>query len=220
MLDLPGRSPIDKLRVVGGCVRLPMAIDDERLRREVDAIPPGVWGSRGGRVGVHRVAEAVFLRGHAPAEGDLPVEDRPPLDALPAVREIIERLVPAAPLRCLLARLPPGAVIAPHIDLAPYFAKTLRLHVPVVSHARAWMTANGRTYVMRPGEAWILNNSARHGVWNDSESVFRTHLICDFLPSAALLDLVARGERDLGEVRPDVDLHLERAAAPGVQRAG
>ena len=65
-----------------------------------------------------------------------------------------------------------------------------------------------------------LNNSAPHAVWNSHSRLARTHLICDFLPSAALLELLASGERDLGERRADVDEHLmnhrqPRAAAGG-----
>jgi hypothetical protein len=200
MLDIPGAPVIDKARLLGGCVRLPLQVDAQRLEAEVASLPAGHWGGQGGRVGVHRAAEAIFLRGHAPAQGDLPVDDRPALELLPYVRELITQRIPSQPLRCLLARLPAGGQIAEHIDRGLYFAKSLRVHVPVTSHAQAWMYASGRTYLMRPGEVWVLNNSGMHGVWNAHESLSRTHLICDFLPTPALLELVARGERELGVV--------------------
>jgi hypothetical protein len=131
MLDLPGQPVIDKTALVGGCLRLSLRVDAQRLAAEVAALPGSLWGTRGGRVGVHRDAEALFLRGHAPAQGALPIEDREPLALLPYAREIIEQLIPAPAQRCLIARLPGGASVAPHIDRAPYFAKTLRLHFPV-----------------------------------------------------------------------------------------
>lgn len=212
MLDIPGQSVIDKATLVGGCVRLPLSVDAERLRRDVDGLPESYWGSRGGRVGVHLPAEAVFLRGHAPAEGDKPVDDRPALQHLPYVRELLGTLIPAPPMRCLLARLPPGAVVAGHIDRAPYFSKTLRIHIPVTTHATAWMLAGGRVYSMLPSEVWVLNNSALHGVWNDHEALSRTHLICDFLPTAALLALVAQGERGLGLEEPLIEARLQPAS--------
>lgn len=106
MLDIPAAPYLDKGRLIGGCVRLPLVIDNQRLGAEIAALPTSVWGTRDGRVGVHSVAEAIFLRGYAPAEGDKPVEDRPMLDALPYVRAIIEHLIPATRLRCLLAKLP------------------------------------------------------------------------------------------------------------------
>lgn len=198
MLDLPGHPVLDKQLLIGGCARLPLAADAARLAAEVAALPASLWGSQGGRIGVHRAAEAIFLRGYAPAEGDRPIEDREPLARLPCVRGIITTLIPAAAQRCLLARLPAGANIAPHIDQAGYFAKTVRIHVPVETHGQVWMLAGTRRYRMAAGEVWALNNSAPHGVRNAHASLPRTHLICDFLPSPALLALLARADRGAG----------------------
>lgn len=209
MLALPDHPLIDKHALIGACARLPLRVDAVRLQAEVAAIPAERWQSRGGRVGVHNVAQAIFLRGHAPAEGNLPIEDRDALAFVPHVREIIAQLA-AAPLRCLLARLPGGAIIAPHRDQADYFSKTIRIHVPVQTHAAVWMLSEQRCYRMAEGEVWALNNSAIHGVWNADPTRTRTHLICDFLPSPVLLDLLARAERDLGTTEPAV---IERLLA-------
>jgi hypothetical protein len=206
MLDLPNHAPIDKQQLVGGCVRLPLAVDGQRLANEYRALPESVWGTRGGRVGVHNAAEAVFLRGYAPAEGDKPIEDRPALDLLPYARYLIEQLVPAPPLRCLLAKLPAGASIAAHVDRAPYFGKTLRIHFPVETHEHAWMMCAHRYYRMQSGEAWVINNSTLHAVWNADTRRPRTHLICDFLPSAMLLSLIANGDKDLSILLPPSNL--------------
>jgi hypothetical protein len=204
MLDLPNCDVLDKQRLIGGCARLPLTVNAARLREEVEALPAETWGTTGGRVGVHRQAEAVFLRGYAPAEGPKPIEDRPALNALPYAREIIERMIPAPVMRCLLARLPAGGTVAPHIDQAPYFSKTIRIHVPVTSHDQAWMVAGGYVYLMKPGEVWALNNSSPHAVWNDHPSQSRTHMICDFTMTPALETLLVQSERDLGRVDPEV----------------
>ncbi|MBA3526665.1 MAG: aspartyl/asparaginyl beta-hydroxylase domain-containing protein [Sphingomonas sp.] len=198
MFDIPGQPILDKTSLVGGCVRLPLELDVERLRGEVAGLPADLWGTRGGRVGVHSAAEALFLRGFAPAEGDLPVEDRPALDRLPYIRSILGTIVPAPPLRALLAKLPAGAEINPHVDMAPYFSKSLRIHIPIETNEAVWMFSSGLGYRMRPGEIWALNNSAEHAVWNRHPSLPRTHLIADFLPTPELADLLAEGERDLG----------------------
>lgn len=211
MLDLPDQPTLDKQSIIGGCVRLALNIDARRLAREVAALPAPLWGTTGGRVGVHRKAEAVFLRGYAPAEGDKPIHDREPLAALPYARLIIEELIPATPMRCLLARLPADAVIAPHIDTAPYFSKTLRLHFPVESHDRAWMISGELAYLMAPGEVWALNNSAPHAVWNAHPTQSRTHMICDFLATPALVELIRSGERHLGRRMPDVSERVANA---------
>jgi Aspartyl/Asparaginyl beta-hydroxylase len=219
MLDLPGLVALDKQTLVGGCVRLPLRVDAARLKAEVAALPSELWGSRGGRVGVHNAAQAIFLRGYAPAEGDKPIEDRTPLGLLPYVQQIINVVVPAVPLRCLIARLPAGTVVRSHVDRAPYFAKSLRLHVPVDTHDAAWMTCASRCYRMAEGEVWVLNNNATHAVWNAHAIASRTHIICDFVPSPDLLALLAAGERELGEIRPDVDRHIA-ATSPALASAG
>ena len=205
MLDLPGQPLLDKHSLVGACVRLPLQVDAHRLHAEVAALPPSVWGTTGGRVGVHSAAEALFLRGHAPAQGDQPIEDRPALASLPYARQVIHELIGAPPMRCLLARLPADTVIPPHIDRAPYFSKTLRIHVPVETHEQSWMLCAGECYVMRAGEVWALNNTAVHAVWNAHSTLSRTHMICDFLASPALLGLLERGERKLGRHMPEVE---------------
>lgn len=213
MLDLPGAAILDKKALVGGCVRLPVQVDAARFHAEVASIPASAWGSVGGRIGVHNAADSIFLRGHAPAEGNPAIEDRPMLDAVPYARYIIEKLVPAPALRCLLAKLPPGAAIPPHIDRELYFWKSLRVHVPVETHEHAWMYCDGLSYLMRPGEVWVLNNTTVHAVWNESEALSRTHLICDFLPSPALLGLLAAADRGLGQDVPHVVEHLTAQSA-------
>lgn len=211
MFDLPD-SPLDKAALIGACARLPIAVDAMRLRAEVDALPESLWETRAGRLGPHDAARAVFLRGYAPAEGrGKPVEDRESLAQLPYAREIITRLLPAPPQRCLLARLPAGAMVPPHSDIGPYFLKTIRIHVPVITHENVWMYCDGRVFRMQAGEVWALNNIAEHAVWNADATRPRTHMICDYLPSPALLDLLARAERNLGTVNPEVERHLQAA---------
>ena len=85
------------------------------------------------------------------------------------------------------------------MDVPPYFGKTVRVHVPVVTNPESWMYCAGWLYHMQVGEAWALNNSAQHAVWNGHATDARLHLIVDFLPTPALLDLLARGERELGQ---------------------
>lgn len=192
---------LDKDALIGSCVRLAVAVDLQRLRDDVAALPSGLWGSRAGRVGVHTPTEAIFLRGYAPAEGDMPIEDREPLAHTPYVRELIESVIPAPPMRCLLAKLNPGAVIAPHIDRNEYFARTVRLHFPIVTDPSVTMYCCGLAFHMRAGEAWALNNSNVHAVVSGWDQP-RLHLICDFLPTQELVDLVLKGERTLGNSAP------------------
>jgi hypothetical protein len=214
MATLHDQPVLDKAALIGACARLPLRLDAARLRSEVEAIPAAMWLTRGGRVGVHDAAQAIFLRGHAPYErSSEPIGDREMLAQLPYIRSIISDLIPAAPMRCLLARLPGGGIIKAHSDQTEYFDKTIRIHMPVITHDDAWMFCHGRSYRMAPGEVWALYNNAPHGVWNADPQAARTHLICDFLGAPALFDLLARAERDLGSVEPRVREALMAAVA-------
>ena len=82
------------------------------------------------------------------------------------------------------------------------------------------MMCAGLSYSMREGEIWMLNNCASHAVWNAHASASRTHLICDFLPTPALLDLLARGERHLGQRISEVERYFAPRSAGGVASGG
>jgi hypothetical protein len=103
--------------------------------------------------------------------------------------------------------------VPPHSDIGPYFLKTIRIHVPVITHEKVWMYCDGRVFRMQAGEVWALNNIAEHAVWNADATRPRTHMICDYLPSPALLDLLARAERNLGTVNAEVERHLQAATS-------
>lgn len=181
---------VDKASLIGTSILLPLAVDAESLVAEFHRIPSTNWGSRGGRVGVHMQTEAIFLRGFAPAEGELPIEDRSLLETLPAFRSTIYQLLDAQPLRCLLAKLQPMGSIPLHIDKGGYFEKTIRIHIPIVTNQQSVMMVDGEEVHMRVGEVWAINNCAMHGVENRNTSEARTHLICDYLPSEKLVQLL------------------------------
>lgn len=208
MSTLEHLPELDKAALIGGCSRLPLRYDASRLLAEVLAMPKSLWGSNAGRVGTQFSAQAIFLRGHAPYEGKFPIEDRDALAHAPYARELIHSLVPAEPMRCLLALLPAGGTVMPHTDNGPYFLRTIRLHFPVITTDNVWMVCAGNSYHMRVGEIWALNNHVEHAVWNAEPQLARVHLICDFLSSPALLALLEQSERDLGRHNARVIQHL------------
>lgn len=208
---------LDKDRLIGACTRIRVQVNLPVMQREVAALPAEYWGTRGGRVGVHSAAEAIFLRGYAPADGETSIEDRESLVRLPCIRALIHELIPAPPMRCLLARLAPGATIAPHIDRADYFSHTVRIHVPVFTDPDVLMVCRGRAFHMREGEVWALNNSNLHAVLHDGTQA-RTHLICDFLPTPELEALTLTGDRALDVDVPDLAMRLDRLALQSAAR--
>ena len=198
MIAMSEYSKLKKHDLIGTCVKLPISFDVKKLIDDFSSIAPDLWGSRGGRVGVHVQAEAVFLRGYAPAQGNLPIEDRPVLEQLPYAKHLIHQLFCAQPMRCLFAKLKANGQVPLHIDNGEYFEKTIRIHFPVVTNPKAKMLVGGKEFSMQVGEIWAINNCTVHGVVNAHESEARTHLICDYLPSDKLLKLLSGGEHDLG----------------------
>jgi len=204
MDEIEGAPPFDKRGLFEGCVRLPAIADSDELRREVEGLPTSAWDSPAERLGVHRAAGALFLRGYAPAEGEKPIVDRDALGGLPSCRALINRLA-AKPMRALLARLPGGALIPSHCDVGEYFESTIRLHIPIITHSRVWMVCDGLSYQMAAGEIWALNNSRKHAVWNAHPTKARTHLILDVLPDPNIMALLQGGEPSLGRRLQHVD---------------
>ncbi|MEM1153181.1 MAG: aspartyl/asparaginyl beta-hydroxylase domain-containing protein, partial [Pseudomonadota bacterium] len=141
---------------------------------------------------------------YAPTEGEQkPIEDRAILTSMPYAKELI-RSIGAKPLRCVLARLKAGDSIRSHIDRGPILVRSIRIHVPVITNDEVEMHCNGSAYRMKAGEMWVINNGAEHAAHNLHASEDRIHLICDYLPEADLLELVAHGNRRLGSPLPDV----------------
>lgn len=198
MWSLPGHPPLDKAALIGECARLCLHVDAAALLAELNALPEGTWRGAAGRNGIHQQADALFLRGHAPAEGPLPIIDREVLSLMPRMQALLSNGLPGQAQRCLIASMPAGARVPLHIDQAPYFEQTIRLHIPLESHERAYMVAGESSYVMRVGEVWALNNCALHGVWNADAQRARIHLISDRTPDEALLAVLRGAERGLG----------------------
>jgi|EP01049_Picozoa_sp_SAG25_P004573 hypothetical protein len=108
-------------------------------------------------------------------------EWRPLLEAIFTKCKLSEAQV----VRCLLARLPPGAEIPPHHDNGKWVAHTHRVHVAVLTspdvHFHAGPTFNEmQRYAFNPGVAVELNNAAKHAVANRGQQM-RVHLILDWV---------------------------------------
>jgi hypothetical protein len=209
-MDLSALPVLDKSSLIGaGCTRLSLRVDAAQVQAEVARLPADLWGTQGGRGGVHDRAETVWLKGNAPATRIPGFDEKPVFARLPQLRELVLQRMQAEPLRCLLARLPAGCHVPAHADAGVYFQRSLRFHVAVTSSPQVVMYADGCCYHMQPGEVWALDNSSVHGVLNDDLAAARTHLIVDYLPSPALLELLQTAERDLGVRDATVDRRFE-----------
>jgi len=184
-----------------GAIKLPFKVDAERLAAEVEQITQQEWGINGRTAPAFANTEAIFLKGYAAAEDNSSTEDRAILSQLPYIKELIFKLLPSEPHNCVLSLLPPNTDVGLHIDQGDYFNKTLRVHFPIITNSKVTMFFGG-SYFMKPGEVWVLNNCAPHGVENAHETKPRIHMICDFTPTNDLLMLMDKAEQTNGESSP------------------
>lgn len=188
----------DKRQHVTGCRRLSTSVDVARLQSEVASLTAALWGNV--RAPVHRETRSVFLKGHAPLlkiPGD---PEQPALANCPYIREVLYRLLPGTPGKCLLAALKPGGIVYPHMDADnDYFVGSFRVHLPVFTNPQVKLYCNGRFFRMAEGEAWTINNLAPHAVVNDHPRKERVHLIFDVFPSAEAIASVDAASEAQGE---------------------
>lgn len=81
--------------------------------------------------------------------------------------------------RVMLAKMPPGGVIHPHIDANPAAKWPHKIHVPVTTNSGVLSFFGGCEHHFPEGEAVEVNNLAPHWVRNDGETD-RVHLIFEY----------------------------------------
>lgn len=104
---------------------------------------------------------------------------------LPLLGPVLEPIVrPGGVLtRALFVRLPPGAVINPHVDGQRMASLAHRIHVCVSDCPECAYTIGDETLVMTPGVAYDFNNRWTHGVHNRGTTP-RINLMLEYLPAA------------------------------------
>lgn len=81
--------------------------------------------------------------------------------------------------KAMLARLPPGAAIAPHKDSSFILQQVHRLHLPVLTSPDVHFSVGEHMYHLEEGCWYELDNCQTHGVENRSTTTACVHLIVD-----------------------------------------
>ncbi len=81
--------------------------------------------------------------------------------------------------RVMLARMPPGGIIHPHIDANPAAKWPHKIHVPVTTNPGVISFFGGSEHYFPAGEAVEVNNLGPHWVRNGGETD-RVHLIFEY----------------------------------------
>jgi hypothetical protein len=89
-------------------------------------------------------------------------------------------------VRCVLARLPPNTVIPTHHDTGKWVTASHRVHVAMRTNSDVGFFAGPdntsmERYFFPTGLPIELNNHAKHSVRNDSSTMYRIHLMLDYV---------------------------------------
>lgn len=86
--------------------------------------------------------------------------------------------------RVMLAKLPPKSFIAPHTDGNKTGSIPHKIHIPIETNEGAFFYVNGEKFQLKEGEAYEVNNAAKHSVANTGDTD-RIHLIFEYLDYSA-----------------------------------
>jgi aspartate beta-hydroxylase len=124
--------------------------------------------------------------------------DTPLLGEAPYLASVLSDL--RLPLRAVrLMSLEPGESVGEHSDGCGLPEGWVRLHLPIVTNAKAAIVMGGREHRWQPGELWYADFGGPHSVYNRGVHR-RVHLVIDSFVDSTFLDLVP------SEVLPHVDL--------------
>ena len=115
-----------------------------------------------------------------------------------------------------LTRLGPGTVVVPHRDYVELESNLVRIHIPLVTANRAYVSETDTIYRMRVGEIWFLDATEVHAIANFSDTG-RIHLLLDF--AAPDPWSIYRGNRPATEGIPMDSLVPRRRLRPGEPEA-
>lgn len=87
----------------------------------------------------------------------------------PLVFDILRRVEGTQLGRVLITRLPPGKEIPLHVDEGAPATFFTRYHLAVQNRPGSLFRIEDEVVQMKPGELWLVNNCAEHGVVNNSD---------------------------------------------------
>lgn len=165
-------------------------VDISALRAAVTAIPEATWAAENAgkpnKFGVLGATRHFVFRFVDSPHDWRRSHDRP---AWPQWRGVLEPVMAAAVRdygyargafpRVMLARMPPGGIIHPHVDANPAALWPHKIHVPLSTNPGVISFFGGQAHHFPEGEAVEVNNLGPHWVRNDG-AVSRIHLIFEY----------------------------------------
>lgn len=173
--------------------RLPVRFDVERLRAEIEALPPDAWHPHPNGDAGNFAARLISREGGENDEVDGAMRMTPHLERSPYLRQVLASFG-VVWSRSRLLRLAPGAVVPVHADIHYHWFFRVRMHVPILTLPQVQFTCDGERVHMAAGEAWLFDNWRLHQVENPTAAE-RIHLVADTSGSASFWELAAQGDK-------------------------
>jgi hypothetical protein len=162
-------------------VRLEKTFSVDLLRMDLGRIPSDSWAPVYERsVGRNWLGAALRSRDGRPITLEVGESylDTPLLASLPYIREVI-RFFECSLQRVRLLALLPGAAIGEHTDDEDTeYKREVRLHIPIVTNAKAELYVLRTLIPMEPGQLWYVDISQPHMVHNYGKAA-RVHIVVD-----------------------------------------
>jgi hypothetical protein len=194
--------------------RLPVRFDAERLRYEVEALPPDAWTAHPSGYPGNSAVRLITARGEDNDDVTGEMKPRPVLARLPYLQQVLANFG-VVWSRSRLMKLAAHATVPQHCDISYRWYHRVRVHIPIVTFPEVRFYCGDENVHMAAGEAWIFDNWRPHRVENRSAHD-RIHLVADTVGGEAFWDFAARGQwQDFGSVAPDaVQLPYRAMPAP------
>jgi hypothetical protein len=174
--------------------RLPVRFDAQRLRAEVEALPPGAWSRHPQEHAGNTAARLITVGGGANDAVSGEMKPTAALAACPYVQQVLASF-DTVWSRSRLMRIEGGASVPQHSDMNYHWFYRVRVHVPVITRPEVRFHCGGESVHMAAGEAWVFDNWREHRVENPTPEA-RVHLVADTAGTSAFWQLVARGDSD------------------------
>lgn len=172
--------------------RLPLRFDAERLRSEVQALPPSAWVRHPSDFAGNSSVRLISVNGEENDNVRGPMAPTAHLRASPYIQQVLASFG-VVWSRSRLMRLAPRAQVPEHADASYHWFNRVRIHIPVITRPGVRFHCDGVDVHMAAGEAWVFDNWRRHSVDNATDEE-RVHLVADTSGTAAFWQFVGSSE--------------------------
>ena len=172
--------------------RLPVRVDATRLAAELATMPAVAWARHPNDIPGNTSVRLISVGGGENDEVDGVMLPTPHLERAPYMRQVLASFG-VVWSRSRLLKLAARAGVPRHADINHHWVTRVRLHVPIVTHAKVRFHCDGEQVHMAAGEVWLFDNWRLHWVENPVDAE-RVHLVADTSGSASFWRFVASAD--------------------------